>query len=154
MSPFKILITSVLCAASVGLFASDAAEIQGIQDCMRIKWNAQFLKEHPGAPAGCQKVSVKNGVKYAKFSGTVKSMSGTEATVAMKNVAGTERATIKVDTGGGAMVTINGKEMKASELKVGDNLNFYVKEGDFGASPTMEEKPATVVTPKPMPAAN
>ena len=152
MSTFKILITSVVCAASVSVFATEPATIEGVQDCMKIKWNAEFLKEHPSAPAGCQKVSVKNGVKYAKFSGTVKSVSGTEATVAMKNVAGTERATIKVNTGGGAMVTINGKETKASELKVGDDLNFYVKEGSFGASPTMEDQPTTVVTPAPMPA--
>ena len=152
MSPFKILITSALCVASVGVFASDAATIEGMQACSKIKWSAQFLKDHPGAPAGCQAVVTKNGLKYAKFSGTVKSMSGTEATVAMKNVAGTERADIKVDTSGGAMVTINGKDTKASDLKVGDNLNFYVKEGAFGASPTAEEAPTTVVSPKPMPA--
>jgi hypothetical protein len=80
-------------------------------------------------------------------------MSNGEATVAMKNVAGTEGTTIKVKTGGDAMVTINGKEMKASDLKVGDNLNFYVKEGDFGASPTMSSDAAMTkpVTPKAMP---
>jgi hypothetical protein len=76
------------------------------------------------------------------------------ATVGMKNVAGTEGATIKVNTGAGGMVTINGKETKASDLKVGDNLNFYVKEGDFGASPTMAPAPATTVTPKAMPSNN
>ena len=151
MSPLKILLTSVLVAASASVFAQSAS-MEGVQACMKIKWSAQFLKEHPGAPAGCQDVATKNGMKYAKFSGTVKSMDGMEATVAMKNVAGTERATIKVHTGGDAMVTINGKEMKASDLKVGDNLNFYVREGDFGASPTMDAPPAATVTPKPMPA--
>ena len=153
MSPLKILITSVLCAASACVFSQTT--IEGIDACMKIKWNAQFLKEHPRAPAGCQEVDTRNGVRYAKFSGTVKSMSNGEATVAMKNVAGTEGAMIKVKTGGDGMVTINGKEMKASDLKVGDNLNFYVKEGDFGASPTMSSADASMmkpVTPKPMPA--
>jgi VCBS repeat-containing protein len=116
---------------------------------MKIKWNAQFLKEHPRAPAGCQEVDTRNGVKYAKFSGTVKSISGSQATVAMKNVAGTEVGNITVDTTGNAMVKINGKETKASDLKAGDNLNFYVKEGDFGASPTMGDMmPAKPVMPK------
>ena len=150
MSPFKILLTSVLCAASVGAFAQTTVE--GIEACMKIKWNGQFLKEHPRAPAGCQEVDTRNGIKYAKFSGTVKAVSAGSATVAMKNVAGTELGTIKVDTGGGAMVTINGKETKASDLKAGDNLNFYVKEGDFGASPTMVETAPKTVTPKAMPA--
>ena len=150
MSPFKILLTSVICAASAGVYAQTT--IEGIEACMKIKWNGQFLKEHPRAPAGCQEVDTRNGVKYAKFSGTVKSVADGAATVAMKNVAGTELGTIKVDTSGGAMVTINGKETKASDLKVGDNLNFYVKEGSFGASPTMAPAPTTVVTPKPMPA--
>jgi hypothetical protein len=145
MSPLKVLLTSALLVASASGFAQTTTE--GIQACMKIKWNAQFLKEHPRAPAGCQDVATRNGVKYAKFSGTVKSISGNEATVAMKNVAGTEGNTIKVNTGTGASVTINGKEMKASELKVGDNLNFYVKEGDFGASPTMDA-PDAAMTPK------
>ena len=153
MSPIKVLFTSALLVASAGVFAQGTT-MEGIQACMKIKWNAQFLKEHPRAPAGCQDVATRNGIHYAKFSGTVKSISGTDATVAMKNVAGTEGTTIKVNTASGASLTINGKEMKASDLKVGDNLNFYVKEGDFGASPTIEGAPAQVVTPKPMPPSN
>ena len=153
MSPIKVLFTSALLVASAGVFAQGTT-MEGIQACMKIKWNAQFLKEHPRAPAGCQDVATRNGIHYAKFSGTVKSISGTDAVVAMKNVAGTEGTTIKVNTASGASLTINGKEMKASDLKVGDNLNFYVKEGDFGASPTIEGAPAQVVTPKPMPPSN
>ncbi len=152
MSPFKILLMSVLCAASASVFAQTT--IEGIDACMKIKWNAQFLKEHPRAPAGCQEVDTRNGMRYAKFSGTVKSMSNGTAVVAMKNVAGTEVGNITVSTSGGGMVTINGKETKASDLKVGDNLNFYVKEGEFGASPTMSDAPAKTVTPKPMPPSN
>ena len=150
MSPLKVLLTSALVAASASVFAQSAT-MEGIQACMSIKWNAQFLKEHPGAPAGCQDVAVKNGQKFAKFSGTVKAINGSEATVAMKNVAGTERGMIKVNTGGGHSVTINGKEMKASDLKVGDNLNFYVKEGDFGASPSIDVPATPTMNPKPMP---
>ena len=149
MSPFKVLITTALCAVSVGVLAGD--KIEGIQACMAIKWNGQFLKEHPNAPAGCQEVDTRNNVKYAKFSGTVKSVSNGTAMVAMKNVAGTERAMIKVDVSGDKMITINGKQEKASDVKPGDSLNFYVKEGDFGASPTMEPD-TTTVSPKPMPA--
>jgi len=151
MSPLKVLLTSALLAATASVYAQGTT-MEGIQACMKIKWNAQFLKEHPRAPAGCQDVAVKNGQKYAKFSGTVKAINGNEATVAMKNVAGTEGNTIKVNTTSGAAVTINGKEMKASDLKVGDNLNFYVKEGEFGASPSLEAASSPMVTPKPMPA--
>ena len=149
MSPTKVLITTALCAVSVGVFAGDT-KIEGIQACMNIKWNAQFLKDHPNAPAGCQEVDTRDGVRYAKFSGTVKSVSGGEATVAMKNVAGTERGTVKVDVSGDKMITINGKQQKAADVKPGDNLNFYVKEGDFGASPTMEPEKSPTVSPKPM----
>ena len=150
MSPFKILIASVLCAASFGAFAVEAT-IEGMQACSAIKWNAQFLKDHPRAPAGCQAVTTRDGVKYARFTGEVKSIAAGKATVAMKNVAGTEGTKIEVDTTGESMVTINGKEMKAADLKPGDSLNFYVKEGDFGASPTTHAMKPAVVTPKPMP---
>ena len=149
MSPFKILITSALCAVSVGAFATD--RIEGIEACLKIQWNAQFLQEHPRAPAGCQAVVTRDGVKFAKFSGRVRAVSATQATVAMMNVAGTEGTTIMLDTSGGAMVTINGKDTKASDLKVGDSLNFYVREGQFGASPTMTMSAPAVVTPKAMP---
>ena len=151
MSPFKVLITAALCAAAASVFAD--TKIEGIQACMAIKWNAKFLKDHPNAPAGCQEVDTRDGVKYAKFSGTVKSVADGAATVAMKNVAGTERGTIKVDVSGDKMITINGKQQKASDVKPGDSLNFYVKEGDFGASTSIEPDKAmsTPVTPKPMP---
>lgn len=151
MSPLKVLLTSALFAATGSVFAQ-ATTMEGIAACQKIHWNAQFLKEHPRAPAGCQDVAVRSGMKFAKFSGTVKSISGSEANVAMKNVAGTEVGMIKVNTTGSAAVTINGKEMKASDLKVGDNLNFYVKEGDFGVSPSMDAMAAPTMTPKPMPA--
>ena len=153
MSPSKVLITTALYAVTAGVFAGET-KIEGIQACMAIKWNAQFLKDHPNAPAGCQEVDTRDGVKYAKFSGTVKSVSGGQATVAMKNVAGTERGSIKVDVSGDKMITINGKQEKAGDVKPGDNLNFYVKEGDFGASTSMEadKSMSTPVTPKPMPA--
>ena len=149
MSPFKILVTTALCAVSAGAFASDSTKIEGIEACMKIKWNAEFLKEHPSAPAGCQEVATRDGVRYAKFSGTVTAMSPTEATVAMKNVAGTERGKLTVNTGGDATVLITGKETKASDLKVGDSLNFYVREGDFGTSLNMAPAaPAKPVVPK------
>jgi hypothetical protein len=148
MSPFKVLITTALCAATVSVFAD--TKIEGIQACMNIKWNAQFLKDHPNAPAGCQEVDTRDGVRYAKFSGTVKSVSGGEATVAMKNVAGTERGTVKVDVSGDKMIMINGKQQKAADVKPGDNLNFYVKEGDFGAAAAMEPEKSMTVAPKPM----
>jgi hypothetical protein len=146
MSPFKLLITTALCAVTVSAFAD--TKIEGIQACMAIKWNAKFLKDHPNAPAGCQEVDTRDGVKYAKFSGTVKSVSNGEATVAMKNVAGTERGSIKVDVSGDKMIMINGKQTKASDVKPGDNLNFYVKEGDFGATTVMEPEKPMSVTPK------
>ena len=151
MSPSKVLITTALCAFTAGVFAADT-KIEGIEACMKIQWNAKFLKDHPNAPAGCQEVDTRDGVRYAKFSGTVKSVSGGQATVAMKNVAGTERGTIMVDVSGDKMITINGKQEKAGDVKPGDNLNFYVKEGDFGASPTMEPEKSATVMPKPMPA--
>jgi hypothetical protein len=78
------------------------------------------LKDYPTAPAACRNVTVKDGVKYATFNGKV------------------------------AKVGHDYVQVEVKDLKVGDHLTFWVREGRFGISPTLTDQPMSIVKPEAM----
>jgi len=80
------------------------------------------------APAICQKVVEKDGIKYAKMSAKVTKKAKGSVMVGFENVAGTVLSELELAPQEGSSVTIGGKEMKWSDVKVGDELNFYLPE--------------------------
>ena len=70
----------------------------------------------------------------------------------MGDVADIPISTIAFQVGVGGKVTMNGKVQKVSSLKVGDQLTFWVREGQFEISPTLTDRPMTVIKPEAMPA--
>lgn len=121
------------------------------ETCANIQWNQKFLREYPKAPVACRGVTVKNGVKYAMFDGTVSKLRSHVVVVEILNVAGTPISEIGFDAGTGGRVTMNGVEKKVGDLRVGDRLTFWVREAQFGVSPTLTEKPLRIVRPTAMP---
>jgi hypothetical protein len=61
-------------------------------------------------------------------------------------------STIAFQIGVGGKVTINNKIEKVGDLKIGDLLTFWVREGEFGISPTLADHPMTIIKPETMPA--
>ena len=117
------------------------------QACMKIKWNAQFLKDVRRAPAGCQDVATRNGIHYAKF---WEQLSPSRALICNGCHERMSRAPkARAVNHQWCQPDDQWQGNQGVRPVGGDNLNFYVKEGDFGASPTIEGAPAQVVTPKP-----
>jgi hypothetical protein len=73
--------------APAGLLAASIAWPADLpESCANIKWNAAFLKDYPNAPVTCQEVTVKDGVKYAKFYGKVSKVDHQSVQVAISDV--------------------------------------------------------------------
>lgn len=118
--------------------------------CSNIAWNAAFLKDYPKAPAACRDVTVKDGVKYAKFNGKVSKVSDTYVQVEISDVGNFPISTIAFQVGIGGQVTMNDRIEKVKDLKIGDQLTFWVPEGQFGISPTLADRPIAIIKPEGM----
>jgi len=103
------------------------------------------------APAACREVIVKDGVKFATFDGKVSKIGHEFVQVQVSDDANIPISTIAFQIGVGGKVTMNNKIEKVRDLKVGDLLTFWVREGRFGISPTLTDEPMTIIKPETMP---
>jgi hypothetical protein len=138
--------SGILCAA-----AAWSAEVPK-ESCVNIKWNPAFLKDYPKAPVTCQEVTVKDGIKFAKFRGTVSKVDHQNVQVQIADVGNFPVSTIQFEVGHGGRITIGDKTEMVKDLRVGDLLTFWVREGEFGVSPTLATRPIPIVKPETMPA--
>lgn len=122
------------------------------ESCSNIKWNPDFLKEYPKAPVTCREVTVKDGIKYAKFNGKVSKVDNQSVQVEVSDVGDIPVSTIAFEVGVGGRITMGDKTEKVKDLRVGDQLTFWVREGEFGISPTLVDKPIAIIKPMVMPA--
>ncbi|MEO8307308.1 MAG: hypothetical protein ABI616_04625 [Pseudomonadota bacterium] len=110
--------------------------------CSDIVYHKDFLDKYPKAPAVCRWVSMKNGVKSAKFAAKVVGLDKGAVKVQFLNVAGDPVAgmdTMTFTPKEGATLSVNGKHEKYKDLKAGDSLNFYVSENRVGIVTDPEE---------------
>ena len=96
--------------------------------CYSVKYSLDFLDRYPMAPALCQSVAEKDGIKYAKMTAKVTKKSKGSVMVGFENVAGTVLSELELSPQEGSTVTIGGKTMKWSDVKTGDTLSFYLPE--------------------------
>lgn len=153
MNCFKTLALSAISLPAIG-FAADVPPVVEApkETCSNIDWSPAFLKDYPQAPAACRQVIVQDGIKFATFNGKVSKMDHRFVQVQVSDDADLPISTIAFQIGVGGKVTMNGKVEKVSSLKVGDQLTFWVREGQFGISPTLTDRPMTVIKPEAMPA--
>ena len=142
-------------ALAVSLFVLPALAVAAAPDvpapaetCSDIQWSAAFLKDYPKAPAACRDVIIKDGVKYATIVGVVQKVGADYVQVAITDVADIPISVIAFQIGVGGMVTINDKAVRVKNLKVNDRLTFWVREGQFGISPTLYDKPMAIIKPE------
>jgi hypothetical protein len=96
--------------------------------CYNVKYSLDFLDRYPMAPALCQQVVEKDGIKYAKMTAKVTKKSKESVMVGFENVAGTVLSELELAPQEGSTVTIGGKTYKWSDVKAGDTLSFYLPE--------------------------
>jgi hypothetical protein len=146
------IITVMLGCAALGLAATtQAAPSPGpSNDCASIVWNQAFLKELPKAAAACRDVTLKDGMKYAQFKGKVAKVGKHYVQVTISDVADIPISMIAFEIGDGGRITLNDKEENVADLKVGDQLTFWVHEGEFGVMPTLTDKTMRIIKPDAM----
>jgi len=120
------------------------------ESCSNIEWNPAFLKDYPTAPGACREVIVKNGVKYATFNGSVSKVGRNFVQVQVSDVYDNPISTIAFQIGTGGKVTLGDKVEPVKNLKIGDHLTFWVREGRFGVSPTLTDQPMKIIKPEAM----
>jgi hypothetical protein len=149
----RSIISIVACTAFGSAATTQAAPTPGpSNDCASIVWNPAFLQELPKAAAACRNVTVKDGVKYAQFMGKVSKVGKHYVQVAISDVANIPISMIAFEIGDGGKITLNDREEKVADLKVGDQLTFWVHEGEFGVMPTLTDKTMRIIKPDAMPA--
>ena len=139
-------VKTLLCFAVTAIpMVAGADEPPMNNPCSNIKWSGTFLNKYPRAPAACQTVDIKDGIKYAKFEGKVLDLNPDSVKVAIVNVAGTPSGEVAWHTSPDDDIMINNKMSKISDLKKGDGLEFWVQEGKYlvSTSPGAKGLPIT-----------
>jgi hypothetical protein len=151
MKQFNLLV-SVATAFSVIAFAASASPtvVAPKESCSNIEWSPAFLKDYPKAPVACREVTVKDGVKFAKFQGKVSKVGHHFVQVEISDVGDIPVSTIAFQIGTGGHITMADKVVTVKDLKVGDQLTFWVREAQFGISPTLTDKPMAIIKPEAM----
>jgi len=151
MNQFKTVALSLIAVPAVTFGANAPPVMAAKESCANIEWSPDFLKEYPQAPAACRNVVVKDGVKFATFDGKVSKVGHEFVQVEVSDVADIPISTIAFKIGVGGKVTMDSKVKKVKDLKVGDLLTFWVREGQFGISPTLTDQPMAIIKPETMP---
>jgi hypothetical protein len=144
--------TLLVCAAALPAIAFAATAPMTVDapnnSCSSIQWNPDFLKDFPKAAAACRDVTVKDGEKFARFNGKVSKVGHNFVQVEVSDVANIPISKIAFKIGAGGRITMNDKVVKVSDLKLGDQLTFWVHEGKYGISPTLTDAPMSIIQPE------
>jgi hypothetical protein len=141
-----ILATACLiaCASAAHAQSKTDRSFTAVSDnCDAVQWSQRALATYPTIASACQSVEERNGKKYVKFSGTVKSSQN-----------GGQKLVVNFKDGGEVTLTppaqtqlyVNGKKTPISDLARGDELNFYIAEDRLAAQfPETESASARLV---------
>jgi hypothetical protein len=138
--------TSAALALSCLAFASAQAAAPGA-GCSNFTFNADFLKAYPRAPAACQEVVTRDGVKVVRFSAQVSRAAKDHFQLAFLNAVGQplSGSNITLIPQAGQTVEVNGKAIPIADLRRGDKLDFWVPENAAGAYLDRSSKALTTI---------
>jgi len=120
-------------ALSVPTIAGAADDNYG---CDAVNFGQEVLAKLPNAKKLCRGVTEKNGGVYVKYVGRVVDTSADATTIEFLDKDNKAVSRAKFKPAAGQMASVNGKQMKYSELKKGTELRFYIENkrwGLFGA---------------------
>jgi hypothetical protein len=102
-------------------------------DCAEMKYSAEFLAKWPNSPAACREARDHGGKRYAQFKARVFLNSADRTTVELLNVKGDRLSTFSFKPAADAGVMIDGKKVKFTDLKKGEEISFWVSEDRMSA---------------------
>ena len=136
----KTMGLSLAALAVCGGINASAVLAADMPTCTTIVLDQQFLKAYPEAPAACQGVAVKNGINKVHYQAKVTDISKDVVTLTFLNAYKdpvTNGRPLKFTPPKELELSVNGKKERASDLKKGDVLDFWVPEKmvGFNANP-------------------
>ena len=139
---------SGLLGLALMLYAGASRSKAPDHSCATIEWNPQFLQSYPTAPAACRRVVESAALEYAEFKGRVSRVDHDVVQVDVLNTAGTSISNVAFLMGQDGHVVMDRRGKTIDRLTLGDKLTFWVREGQFGVSPTLKAHPMLLVTPE------
>jgi hypothetical protein len=120
----------VACVSMSAQAKTDRSFTAVADNCDSVTWSERALSTYPTIASACQGVEERNGKRYVKFSGTVKSNEeqGQRLVVNFKD-GGEVTLTPPADTN----LYVAGKKTPIADLARGDKLNFYIAEDRLAA---------------------
>lgn len=121
----------IACASAASAQSSTDRSFTAVSDsCDTVTWSEKALATYPTIASACQGVEQRNGKRYVKFSGKVKSSQDKG-----------QRLVVNFKDGGEVTLTpppetslyVNGKKTPVADLSRGDELNFYIAEDRLAA---------------------
>jgi len=127
-------VSAAAALSCLALAAAHAADRPGA-GCNNVTFNVDFLKAYPRAPAACQEVVTRDGVKVVRFSAEVRKATKDHFQLAFLNAVGRpiDGSTLTLIPQAGQTVEVNGKMIPFADLRRGDKLDFWVPENAVGA---------------------
>lgn len=99
------------------------------QACFDLRYSLDFLDRFPQAPSMCQEVKTDaNGLRYARLDARVVSRTSDFVTVGFKDVFGSKLESLELQAVKGSTVSVGGRIVPWSGVKVGDQLSFWLPE--------------------------
>ena len=133
----------IACVSMSAQAKTDQSFTAVADNCDSVTWSERAVATYPNIASACQSVEERNGKRYVKFSGTVKS-----------NQEQGQRLVVSFKDGGEVTLTpppatnlyVNGKKTPMAELARGDKLNFYIAEDRLAAQfPETETQSARLI---------
>lgn len=121
----------IACVSATSAQAKENPSFTAVtNNCDSVTWSETALATYPTIASACQGVEERNGKRYVKFSGTVKSNKeqGQRLVVNFKD-GGEVTLTPPADTS----LYVGGKKTPIADLARGDKLNFYIAEDRLAA---------------------
>lgn len=121
----------IACTVAASAQSSTDRSFTAVADnCDSVTWSQRALATYPTIASACQGVEERNGKRYVKFQGKVKSTQDQG-----------QRLVVNFKDGGEVTLTppaqtslyINGKKTPISDLARGDELRFYIAEDRLAA---------------------
>ena len=124
MKKVAFVLASIAASAVFTVSAQTQTQSTSAGSCSDVKWKAEVLQKYPDINKACKDVVVRDGVRYVKVSGKVRRAANGSLTVRLDH----SEADITWKPGAGDTVLIDGEPLAATDVKVGQNLRFYMPE--------------------------
>lgn len=107
--------------------------------CSQVTWSQEALAQYPQIASACEEVMQRDGKYYVRFSGDVQRVADRGRSVTI-NFRDGDRLTLTPPEN--MVLFINGQRTPVTDLRVGDELRFYVPQDQLAASFFESEAPA------------